>query len=193
MSQKSGAAQYGQPSGRGIFSPLANTSEIRPKEQIKKYFHESFIDSLFFSLPFSLYFQLRMLILHLALVAFLPFFSAKQYGKLLFRVIFSGTLSSWPTCWLCDLFYCLRKCWVRSEWDRGAVHCWRPTYCDSSADRHMHLVSSATDFNRTHTIKAGHTGEPRQEPGLDTSLLLLFHALSPPTPLRFVCHWWFSH
>lgn len=37
-------------------------------------------------------------------------FSAKHYGKLLLRVIFSGTLCSLPTCWLCNLFHCLRKC-----------------------------------------------------------------------------------
>lgn len=40
-------------------------------------------------------------------------FSAKYHGKFLLRVIFSGILFFLPTCWLCDLFYCLRKCWMK--------------------------------------------------------------------------------
>lgn len=155
MSQKSGAAQYGQPSGRGIFFPLANTSEIRPKEQIKKDFHESFIDLLFSPPSFCSPFPIANISSSLDSDGIFTLFSAKHYGKLLLRVIFSGTLCSLPTCWLCDLFYCLRKCWVKFGRDMGAVHCWRLIYWDPSADRHMHLVSSVTDFKRTHNIKAG--------------------------------------
>lgn len=103
MSQKSGAAQYGQPSGRGIFFPSANISEIRPKDQIKKDFHESFIDShpFFFSFFFlSLFSQLLMANVSSLFDSgggFTPF-SPEHYGKSLLRVIVSDFLCSLATC-----------------------------------------------------------------------------------------------
>lgn len=98
MSQKSGAAQYGQPSGRGIFFPSANISEIRPKDQIKKDFHEGFIDSQPFLFPPPPLFSP----LPIASVSssfdsggvFTPF-SPKLYGKSLLRIIFSYSQRSY--------------------------------------------------------------------------------------------------
>ena len=94
----------------GFFFPSANIFEIRPKDQIKKDFDESFIDSPppFFPLSFSL--------LPIANVRssfdsggdFTPF-SPERYGKSLLQVIFSDTLCSLPTCRLCRQLALLLK------------------------------------------------------------------------------------
>lgn len=115
MSQKSGAAQYGQPSGRGIFFPSANISEIRPKDQIKKDFHESFIDSHPFYFFFFLFSQLPMANVSSLFDSggvFTPF-SPEHHGKSLLKVIFSD-LCSLATCWSCQQLALLLKevlCW----------------------------------------------------------------------------------
>lgn len=166
----------------GFFFPLASTSEIRPKEQIKKDFHESFIDSLFFSSLFSP-FPIANISSLLDSGGIFTLFSAKHYAKLL-RVIFSDTLCSLPTCWLCDLFYCLKKRWVKFG-RNGGQFTFEDPFTEikvlTGADTLWALPQLSIG---THNIKAGHIGEQRQESGLVASLLLLFHALSPPTPLR---------